>query len=120
MRDKGQGQDYSDMDEYYNAGTREDNSMKEECCHKNELQDGRFKGEDRGQDQRAGPEVAFINNPWSRLQAESTLRPWFYFMNNCLESTLESTLRCLIDYFIKTSPLVFSDCLNKEKIRGFG
>jgi hypothetical protein len=39
-------------------------------------------------------------------------------MNNCLELTLESTLMCLIDYFIKTSPLVFSDCLNEEKIRG--
>jgi hypothetical protein len=42
------------------------------------------------------------------------------FMNNCLELTLESTLRCLIDYFTKTSPLVFSNCLNKEKIRGSG
>jgi hypothetical protein len=42
------------------------------------------------------------------------------FMNKCLESTLELTLMCLIDYFIKTSPLVFSDRLNRDKLRGFG
>ncbi len=73
--------------------------------------------------------MTFINNAKSRLQVDfkSTTRRvdskalvFTIFMNDCLELTLESTLRCLIDYFIKTSPLVFNDCLNKEKIRGLG
>jgi hypothetical protein len=49
------------------------------------------------------PEVAFINNPKSRLQVDfksttsrvaSKALVFSVFMNNCLESTLESTLRC--------------------------
>jgi hypothetical protein len=37
-----------------------------------------------------------------------------------MNKSLELTLRCLIDYFIKTSPLIFDDYLNREQIRGFG
>ncbi len=69
--------------------------------------------------------MAFINSPLESTQVDfksttsqvdSKALVFSVFVNNCLESTL----RCLTDYFLKTSPLVFSDSLNKEKIRGFG
>ncbi len=59
--------------------------------------------------------VVDLESTWSQLLG-LFMNATSVFMNNCLESTL----RCLIDYFIKTSLLVFSDCLNREKIRGFG
>ncbi len=53
-----------------------------------------------------------LESTTSRVDSKASV--FTVFMNKCLESTL----RCLIDYFIKTSPLVFSDCLNREKNQG--